>query len=243
MPSIKRTSLLLSLFFIAAQSPAMAQVLINGGFESGDFIGWEVTTNSQGGCQTDWNVSDVGGASATECQPGLTGIFPLGPVEGAFAAYNSFDGDAGTLFQLSQTFEIPANVVDAQLSWQDTVNIDYSFGATPLISREFLVDLYDDSGDVLLGNISSEEFDLNIVQQERGFTPVSFDITDLLAANAGSEVELRFTNVIPEGFTGPGGFGLDDVSLTINAIPEPSSSGVIALGLIACSLVRRVRTA
>ena len=104
-----------------------------------------------------------------------------------------------------------------------------------------MVDLYDDSGDVLLGNILTEEFDFNIVQQERDFTPISIDITDLLAANAGSEVELRFTNVIPEGFTGPGGFGLDDVSLSITAVPEPSSAVVIALGLMACSLVRRTR--
>ena len=127
MPTIRYTSLLISLFFIAAQSSAMAQVLTNGGFESGDFTGWEVTNNSQNACQTDWNVSSIGGVGATGCQPGFSGSFPGEPVEGEFAAYNSFDGAAGTLFQLSQTFEVPATVVDAQLSWQDTVNIDYGF--------------------------------------------------------------------------------------------------------------------
>jgi len=55
-------ALALFLAFPIYAMTAQASLINNGGFETGDFTGWDVTTNGPGDCDTDWNVSISGSA-------------------------------------------------------------------------------------------------------------------------------------------------------------------------------------
>lgn len=200
--------------------PTMAEaanLVVNGGFETGDFTGWDVTTNGIGGCDTNWNV----GTTGTE-----TGCSSVdSPIEGSFAAYSSFDGAGPQSFILSQDILLSDSVESATLSWLQAVRHTIFVGEP----RTFSV------------NINGTAID---TQSFSGFggdgswTEFSIDATDALSAFAGETVTLSFEQFIPDSFSGPAGFGLDAVSLDVvggpsDAIPEPLTilGSALALGL------------
>lgn len=222
----------------ARAGAAPIELLQNGGFESGDFSFWEVSDPPPfpGGCNTPWNVSAVGGAAATGCQPGISGLYPGAPIEGSFAAYHSFDAfDTPTSLRLRQEFQIPDVVFQATLSFQETVNIDFEIGNTATQPRRFQVDL------VAPGRVLArphEElfpgeppFDDDPTVFDFDWTRVEADLTALFQEHAGETLALRITHTIPQTQTGPGGFGLDAVSLLV-VTPEPGSAALLVLGLL-----------
>jgi hypothetical protein len=204
-----------------------AELILNGGFETGNFSSWTATTNGSLSCDTDWNVSSVGGSIATGCQPNVFGgTFPAAPIEGNFAAYNSFDGDGPQSFVLSQSVTLPNSIGSAILSWQETFNVDLTVGASA--PRTFSIDV---NG----VEINSQTIGIVGSQVESDWTLFSEDITALLTPFAGQTATFSFTNFIPEFFTGPAGFGLDAVSLDVSPANVPEPTGVLSLGFIACA--------
>ncbi|WP_413165528.1 PEP-CTERM sorting domain-containing protein [Capilliphycus salinus ALCB114379] len=208
----------ISLSFLGANPAQAANLINNGGFETGNLTDWSVTNNGSGGCDTDWNVNSTG----------TTGCFGRqSATEGTYAAYNSFDGDGPQEFRLEQSFSIAENVESAILSWSDTA-VTQIFGS---LDRHFRVDLFTDS-DVF--NVFDLAFEAGTVG-EYNWTARSFDVTSFLQANIGKEVTLAFSNQIPQSFSGPAGFGLDNIALNVEfqesqAVPEPGT--IAALGLI-----------
>jgi len=92
-------------FAVTAGPASAAELLTNGGFESGTFSGW--TTTQLTSPYTPWVIatsSDTGGMSLAT------------PQEGTYDAMNGFDGNGPGHFTLSQTVSIPTG--STVLSWR-----------------------------------------------------------------------------------------------------------------------------
>ena len=216
--------------------------IANGGFESG-LAGWSTSsTNSVGGgCDTAWVVGNAGTAT------GCTGYVPfnqfVGPQSGNAAAYNSFDGNGPQTIRLFQTFNYTAAnaASSAVLDWYDAVG--FGSGYTFPQARVFNVDVTIDGQ---LFNVFSESFGNNGQGLFQTWQQTSLDLTQLFDDyGAGTHsVTLAFSNYVPQSFTGPGSFGLDNVSLLIDtapiqAVPEPATLSILGLGLAGLAFSRR----
>lgn len=233
---MKRLLIVFMVVLTGSANASVIELVDNGGFETGNFNSWTVTNLANGGCgQNIWEVLSDG---VHECADN-NGVTAVAPVDGQFAAYSTFDGPAGTL-NLSQSVLLPALFDSLSFSWLQTV--DMNGGGTRTVS----VDLFDNSNS-LIANVSSQVFSNGNFQN---WTAFNFDLTSTLSTFAGQSVSLSFSNIIPNSFTGPGGFGLDSVSLVAEIsevqdptpAPAPASLALLGLGLAAVSLSRRKRT-
>ena len=228
---MKNTLIALSAAAVALAGTASANVLVNGGFETGDFMGWtEVTAGGTNECDTDWYVS----TSDTVCQFATTTLNDA--IEGNFAAYNSFDGDGPKNFTIEQSFMVGSTADNANLNFQYTVGWDFGLGGAATEARIFTLSFLDSSD-----NLIEDAFSLSIdstVDGVTGFvdwTPTSVDVSTLLMAFIGQEVTLVANVFIPQSFTGPGSFGLDALSLNLSDVPLPAAFwlGLVGFGSLA----------
>lgn len=210
------------------------QLLINGGFETGDFTGWTQVTNSgSGNCSADWTVLQ----SDTICNLNNTTL--NSPIEGEWAAFNSFDsGSSGTTFTIEQDFILETgSIVKADLSWAQSYGWDFSFGNVATQERIFKLDILD-SSDNLIGNafelmIGPDNGSTDFVDWENQMV----DISNLLDGFGGQTLTLVADVFIPESSTGPATFGLDNISLDVEVetapVPEPGTilGFITAMGL------------
>lgn len=202
------------------------QLLTNGSFETGNLNGWTTSgLGSTGTCASagrDWNVAKAGNA---------TGCVTAGnPVDGSYAAYVMNDGMAKTNYTLAQTFFVPKGLKEATLSWSDSIVASYSGQA-----RSFKVDIL--QGTTLLGNVFSYDV---INDNNTAWDARSINVSALLASHQGENLTLRFSNYIPQSWTGGAGLAIDNVSLSAK-VPEPSSLLLIAAGLLVAGFARRRR--
>ena len=176
---------------------AIGNMIVNGGFETGNLDGWTNINNGNNSCDTDFMVrSSAGGAcDYIEAAP-----------EGTHFAYTSFDGDGPQYFRLSQTFIAPSNFQSATLSWQHNCEGSIGVGADrtskTIIAGSTVDTITLDNNGCNNGNITD-------------WTKVTVDVTTLLKTKAGENVTLLFEQYIPEDFTDPAGYGLDDVKLIV----------------------------
>jgi hypothetical protein len=206
------------------------ELVTNGGFETGTFANWTVSNTGNGGCGTNaWGVNSTG---AHGCS-GNVGSMPT-PLAGSFAAYNTFDGPATTSYFISQLINV-GSVSSASLSFLDTVRWN-SFGGSDL-QRTVSIDLFDAANTTLLSNLFSQSHG-NVNQ---GWLAKGGDVTAQLAAVSNQAVTLRVSTIIPQPFTGPAGFGIDNISLLATPVPEPATLALISLGLAGLGFARQRR--
>jgi hypothetical protein len=208
---------------------APTELISNGSFETGNLTSWSTSgLGTVGNCANvgrDWNVSSS--SSATGC------ALPGAPVDGAFAAYVMNDGGVtATDYTLSQDFVVPVGLTSASLSWFDSSVSNY-FGE----SRSLVVELL--KGSTLLSTVytyvvpASDDID--------SWDNRLFDVSALLSARQGQTLTLRFSNKIPEVWTGPAGLGLDKVSVMaeVAAVPEPNALVLLLAGAVVLGFWRR----
>ena len=212
---------------VCMQTASAMEVVTNGGFETGNLSSWSVVNLGNGGCgQNAWTVNSNG----THGCANYVGSMPS-PTSGAFAAYNTFDGPAGTL-QISQQLTLPESLASATLSFMDTVRMGIIGQA-----RTFSIDLYDATNTTHLANLFNQSF----TSVDQGWVSHSVDVLNALLQDAGQTVTLRISNVVPVNFTGPAGFGIDNISINVSssAVPEPGSMALVGLALAGLAACRR----
>lgn len=199
--------------------PPTTCTFVNNGFETGDFAGW-TTVNGTGSELTPWNVSTGG-----------TGWFGNGfPAEGTFFAQNGFDGDAGLFYDIYQEVTIPADATSAQLSWKERIQWDLlSFGPATL-PRLYEVTIQPTGGGVPIATLFTMTLDPGTVG-DTGYVAHSVDLLVAAPGINGSTVRINWHEEIPETYTGPAQFDLDDICLTFTVSPPPQPPAVPSISL------------
>ena len=215
-----------------------AELIVNGGFETGTLSGWTTSgLTVAGSCgtglnATDWTVSNSG--AATNCRD------PGAPPVGSFAAYNMFDAGAPTTYRLRQAVVLPNAITAATLAWRDSIT-DLHSGAP----RVFSINVLNASGTVVLATL----YTFNSANITTGWVSRSVNATVQLAPLSGQSVILEFSAAIPAAWTNVAGMGLDAVSLDVTgsaaapaSIPTLSEWALIGLSsLVAMFGIARVR--
>ena len=229
--------LVLSLACVACL-PAQAAVIVNGGFETG-FAGW--TRSDQ-----------IGSEGTFALQTGTTSPVTASPVpappQGAFAAMTDAEGPGSHV--LYQDFFVAAPVLSGTLSFSLFVqNQATAFSspntldfASPALNQQARVDILTAGsdpfsvapGDVLQNLFRTMPGDPLV----SGYNTLSFDIAGLLNAHANETLRLRFTEVDNVNLFQ---LGVDNISLTSAAVPEPPT-WLLALAALGILLLRGPRT-
>lgn len=193
-----------SLCFASSAAATTTQLLTNGGFEAGNLTGW-TPSGPENSCPT-WAVYRSGTQPCMyfEEEGGFQEVGPISAVEGSeYFANTSWDGEAGNNQSLTQFVAIPANTTDT-LTWDDRIAWVLFEGAQNRVASVEVLG----SGEQVLAS----EVTFTMVAGTEGMTPWT-EHTLNLSAYAGQTVGIRFNLSVPETFTGPAEYSLDDVKL------------------------------
>jgi hypothetical protein len=226
------TALLVSSLALAASTNANSiQLIVNGGFETGNFTGWNAQTEAGG----DGPFLVSSGTTAP-----LSGRSTAGPSSGTFYAIAD-QNDTVAASVLTQGFTVAAGASSVVVSFDLFVN-NFSSGGVVTGPIDFKKDTQFGTVDLLTGtanafstapadvlrNFYQGADDPSIISNP--YTTYTFDITSLVSA--GGRYQIRFGDVASQDFIA---MGVDNVSVTETVAPEPATFLLIvpALGALA----------
>lgn len=234
---IKQTAIRLTATLLCAGAmTAQAELITNGGFESG-FSGWT---------RTDQAGSDGTFSLQTGTQSPINMFTVAAPPEGTTAAMTDALGPGSHI--LYQDFLVPMSisvpyVASFYLYFNNTApdffTADHLDFATPDLNQQARVDILTTSADPF--SVAAGDVLQNLYQSRPGFplvsgyTQVFSDVTALLQAHAGDTLRIRFAevdNVLTFNL------GVDGVS--VNEVPEPST-WLMTMGGLAIAMAMRMR--
>jgi len=194
------------------------ELVTNGDFETGTFVGWSTATGPGQLLINDGTVS--------------TAIFGTrAPIGGSFDAMLTSTG-INSNNDLSQVFVIPENIVSATISWDDRILNNAGAYSDP--NQEFRV-MLETLGGLDITEIFSTNPGDTLVQN--GPNSRSFDITSVLQANEGTSIRLSFERQDNLQFFHT---FIDNVSINAQ-IPEPATTLLFGLGLAGLGFARRAK--
>jgi hypothetical protein len=227
-----------ALWLTYASATGAAPLIVNGGFESG-FSGWTVanSTGSDGSFLLQSGTTSPTSGFAVPAPPG--GIRAamsdaLGP--GGHVLYQDFVALAQNSilsFDLFVGNRADRFAAPATLDW-----------TTPALNQQARVDILRAGTDPF--SVAPADVLMSLFQTVPGgplvfgYTNFSFDVSALLAANAGQTLRLRFAEV---DNVSTFQLGVDNVSLDEAAavVPEPASLLLCGSGIVALMVRRRAR--
>ena len=228
-----RKMLAASLVVLLAGGTASAQQqIVNGGFETGDFTGWNVA--NQAGGSGDFYT-------ATGCTP-INCFATNGPRSGRWYAVTDQTGPGA--HEIWQSFTLSGAAASAIFKFSiadlnqasGTANFgNLDFTNTP--NQHVRVDIF--AGSYSPFSTSSLQNFFTGATTElggTGYVDYTFDITSLLSS-AGTYT-VRFAEVDNQFYHN---FSVDDVSLAVTATPEPASMTLLATGLVGIAMGARRR--
>jgi hypothetical protein len=225
------------------QSAAGAELITNGNFEAGSFVGW--TGTDRAGGSGSFFLSTPGANTP------LSGVFPTsaagGLPHGSFYAVSDQLGP-GT-HALAQGFVVAAGAGRVVLSFDLFVNDQSGIG--PIVNPAGLdhnavpnqharVDVLSagagpfDTGATVLGNFY---LGVDLGVNPNPFAHYEFDITALVGA--GGSFILRFAEVDNQGFLNAGVDNVSVFSTDPDTVPEPATLWLLGIGMLAIGLARR----
>jgi len=168
----------------------------NCSFENGDFAGW-ITQD----LADPLTALDVVGAGY-----GLW-FFTSSPTQGSWVAINGFDGGGPGVIQIAQDVSLSQDagylIFDYRAAW-DMI----PYGAT--LDRHFYIDIEPEGGGTELQRT-------NLLTAEAGTTDDTGDLNGVIDVRtyAGTNVRISFEWEVPEYYTGPASFQLDNVEVIL----------------------------
>ena len=182
----------------SARAAAPVDVIVNGNFETGTFLGWTVVNTGSGGLTINNGGFDPAGPGGM-----------LAPISGLYDAV-SHQGGPG-FHALRQAFTVPANVFSAGVTWKDRIRNYGGVFSDP--NQEWRVVIRDTSGSLLYEVYSTTPGDTLL---QVGPNSRSGNITAILQTLAGQTVVISFEEQDNLGFFNA---TLDDVKLLLAVLP------------------------
>jgi hypothetical protein len=191
-----------------------AELITNGGFETGNFTGW--TTANGVNPWRNWAANGAGAGG------GFIPPMATTPQEGSFDAWNGIAQNIGGAFTMTQDITLPANQI-ARLTWKDRYQMNLSEFCGP----------GSQSPSITCGTATYSVQVLNtsnvVLQTLYSVTTAGSSNTNTgwvthisgLTAFAGQTIRLRFIDSVTSSWAGPGQVEIDAVSLT--ALPPTAA--------------------
>ncbi|HSS20901.1 MAG TPA: Calx-beta domain-containing protein [Pyrinomonadaceae bacterium] len=190
------------------------QLIVNGSFEEGDFLGWTTstvsTTGGGGSPLQPWTVSTRGDGGFLGY-----GITQTLPQHGKYDVWNGFDGAGPMEYRMYQDIAIPTGA-SLTLSWRDRAQ--WNFCCRQSQQRTYQVQLRDPATNDILAVLYSFSTGVENGYHDTGWLTHSNDIS----AFAGHTVRVMFLESVPEYFTGPGQLEIDSITSSNNPLPPPT---------------------
>lgn len=219
---------------------AQAQIVANGGFESG-FTGWtradQLGSNGTFFVQTG-TTSPVNGIVVPAPPGGIQAAMSDAQGPGSHVLYQDLTIPTGSFTSGQLQFSLFIGNRATAFSIPTPASLDFS---TPALNQQARVDLLRPVADPF--TVATADVVANVYQTQiadplvSGYTTVTIDVTALVNAEAGNTLRLRFAEVDNVNFFQ---MGVDSVSLTVVPIPEPSSLLACSIGALGLWARRRV---
>jgi hypothetical protein len=180
--------------------------ITNCGFETGDFTGWVAQDMA-----TPYYPLSVRPKGTIQFLLGST--VNVTPTEGYYSAVNGFDGGGPDTIKLGQDVHLPTR------SKELTFDYRAAYEYWGVVARTFTVTIEPAGGGAPLQTTLIYESILPspVPAIDTGNLTGSVDVSHF----GGQSVRISFNWYIPENYTGPGSFQLDNVAVFINPFPWP----------------------
>lgn len=206
-----------------SSSARAAELITNGGFETGNFTGW--TAVNAAGSFRNWAVtgSGFGGndGGAFVPVPNATNV-----ISGSFNAWNGVTANANSPYTLTQQITIPIGV-NVRMTWLDRYQMNHTqFCTTGCGTATYSVQILNTS-DVLLQTLYIVNTPTN-TNSNTGWVSHLANLT----AYGGQTIRIRFRAINTVTLAGPGQLEIDAVSVQTL---QPTAANVTVGGRVATS--------
>ncbi|HQU85703.1 MAG TPA: choice-of-anchor Q domain-containing protein [Pyrinomonadaceae bacterium] len=192
-------------FFSHSTNISAAELITNGGFETGNFTGWTFFNSTN-----PWNGWRVSGPSSAACCFTSVGNTTTAPGGGSFNAWNGMtDFTSNTQWQMYQPITVPAGQ-GIVVSWFDRYQVNHTefCPGGNCQPKYYFVEITDTLGNIL--QVLHIQATIGNVNQDIDWSQHSVRIPSRFA---GQTVRLRFRGTETITLSGPGHVEIDNVSV------------------------------